>query len=124
MRGVNADILRHGEHGEYQWLLFDQVEKLYRMTVPHFIDCATREYGVELPIKLVAGAVGVKGRRIAYHGGPANGIGTMIKDAVEHEANLNVIEQAAVDKFLLRSFEKIFEGAGKVRPPNFRGFPP
>jgi len=74
--GVNADILRHGEHGEYQWLLIDQVEKLYRMTVPRFIDCATREYGVELPIKLVAGAVGVKGRRIAYHGGPANGIGT------------------------------------------------
>jgi hypothetical protein len=64
--GVNADILRHGEHGEYQWLLIDEVEKLYRTTVPRFIDCATREYGVELPIKLVAGAVGVKGRRIAY----------------------------------------------------------
>jgi hypothetical protein len=122
--GVNADILRYGEHGEYRWLLIDQVEKLYRSTVPRFIDCATRAYGVEVPIKLVAGAVGVKDRRIAYPGGPGNGIGTMIKDSVEHEANLNIIEQDAVDKFLLRFFERIFETAGKVRPANFLGFPP
>ena len=91
--------------------------------MPRFIDCATREYGVEVPIKLVAGAVGVKDRRIAYSAGPGNGIGTMIKDSVEHEANLNVIQQGVIDKFLLRFFEKIFETAGKVRPPNFLGFP-
>jgi hypothetical protein len=38
-------------------------------------------------------------------------------------ANLNVIEQGAIDKFLLRFFEKTIETAGKVRPPNFLGFP-
>jgi hypothetical protein len=45
--------------------------------------------------------VGVKGRRIAHDSGPGSGIGMMIKVAVEQEANLNVIEQDTVDKFLL-----------------------
>ncbi|WP_049803036.1 hypothetical protein [Bradyrhizobium japonicum] len=122
--GLNADILRHGESGQYQYLLIDQIERLYRRSLPYYIDCMTREYGVEAPIKMVAGAVGVKGRRIAWSGGPGNGIATMIKDAVEHEALLNVIEQGAIDKFLLRFFEKIFEAAGETRPENFGGFPP
>jgi hypothetical protein len=42
--GLNADILRHGESGQYQYLLIDQVELLYRRSLPYYIDCMTREY--------------------------------------------------------------------------------
>lgn len=66
----------------------------------------------------------MKGRRIAWSGGAGKGIATIIKDAVEHEALLNVIEQGAIDKFLLRFFEKIFEAAGETRPKKTWRLPP
>jgi hypothetical protein len=122
--GINATIPRLAERGKFQYLLMDQVEELFRTQVPRFIDCMTREFSASLPIRLVGGVAGIKGRLIAWNGGPGNGYTKMIKASVEHERNLNQVDQPALDQFLLELFEKILEASGKRRPKNFNGFPP
>jgi hypothetical protein len=72
---------------------------------------------------LLIGVVGIKGRLIAWNGGPGNGYSKMIKASVEHERNVNQVDQPTLDQFLLELFEKIFEASGKARPKNFNGFP-
>jgi hypothetical protein len=75
--GINATIPRLAERGKLQYLLMDEIEKLFRTQVPRFLECMTRELRVSPPIRLIGGVAGIKGRSIAWSGGPGNGYSKM-----------------------------------------------
>jgi hypothetical protein len=121
--GMNANIIRHGERGQFQYLIMPQVEEVFRKQLPRFIECMLKEGGVKLPIRIIGGVAGVKGRRLAWSGTSESGYSRMIKDNVEYERVLNGAEKPAIDEYLLGLFEAIFEASGKPRPDKFEGFP-
>jgi hypothetical protein len=63
------------------------------------------------------------GANLAWNGVGESGYSKMIRNDVVFERNLNSVDQAAIDEYLLGLFEAIFEASGKPRPANFNGFP-
>ncbi|MGJ4884191.1 MULTISPECIES: hypothetical protein [unclassified Bradyrhizobium] len=121
--GINAVILRNGESRQFNYMDMAKIEELFRKKLPVFIEAITHDGRVKLPITVVGGVMGVKGWSILFGGVPVSGYSRMIKGDVVHERTLNVVDQPALDEYLLGLFEAIFEASGKPRPDSFNGFP-
>jgi hypothetical protein len=78
--------------------------------------------GVELPVKVIAGVVGLKGRRVVVSGTGLGVHGHMMTNEVHLERVFHEDSIEAQDKFLLELFNKIFDQSGAPRP-RINGFP-
>jgi hypothetical protein len=122
--GINADIMRQGNRGDESWYLATMSEHAFAETLFHALDFIKNTSKVELPIRVVAGVVGFKGRRLVVPGTTIGSYGRMMTDGVEYEAILHDDSLDAQDKLLLALFEKIFDQSGQPRPEKLGGFPP
>lgn len=100
-----------------------KIEDVFRKKLPDFIRAATDDGGVKLPITVVGGVAGVKGRSILFGGVTESGYSRMIKNDVVYARTLNSVDQPAIDEYLLGLFNAIFDASGKPRPQGFNGFP-
>jgi hypothetical protein len=122
--GINADIMRQGNRGDESWYLATMSEHAFAETLFHALAFMKNTSKVELPVRVVAGVVGLKGRRLVVPGTAIGSYGRMMTDSVEYEAILRDDSLEAQDKLLLALFEKIFDQSGQPRPEKLGGFPP
>lgn len=121
--GINTVILRYGEGPNRNYLDIAKIEEVFRKKLPDFIKAMNEDAGVTLPITVVGGVAGVKGRAILFGGVRELGYSQMIKNDVVYERTLSSVDKHAVDEYLLGLFEAIFDASGRPRPPKFNGFP-
>jgi hypothetical protein len=121
--GINTMILRYGEHPSRNYIDIAKVEELFQKKLPQYLKAITEDGEVSLPITVVGGLAGVKGRAILFGGVPVSGYSQMIRNDVVHERTLRSIDQATIDEYLLGLFNAIFDASGKARPDRFNGFP-
>jgi hypothetical protein len=120
---INADIMRHGRRTDDFWYLLNQAEDAFMKTLKRGLDYMKDVAGVELPIKVIAGVVGLKGRRIVVSGTALGVHGRMMTDEVHLPMIFHDDSIEAQDKFLLALFNKIFDQSGAPRAPGINGFP-
>jgi hypothetical protein len=121
--GINTVILRYGEGPNRNYLDIAKIEEVFRKKLPDFIKAMNEDAGVTLPITVVGGVAGVKGRAILFGGVRESGYSQMIKNDVVYERTLSSVDKHAVDEYLLGLFEAIFDASGRPRPQKFNGFP-
>lgn len=122
--GVNADVMRQGENGQYRWYLTEACERVFAETLFHVLEFMTSVVDVKFPVRVIAGVTGLKDRTLVVSGEPANRHGRFWTNEVKHEATLPDASLKSQDIFLLKLFEKIFEQTGAPRPQGLFGFPP
>lgn len=119
--GVNADILRQGEHGDYQYVYSLPMENLFVTSLQLYADFLRRVSNVKLPIQIEAGIEGIKGRTMAHNGMVVGTGGIMHRDSVIHRDVLRSYDKAAQDRFLLEFFRKVYANTGVARPLGLYG---
>jgi hypothetical protein len=119
---INGDIMRHGERTDDHWYLLNQAEEAFMKTLERGLRYMKEIAGVELPIKVIAGVVGLKGRRVVVSGTGLGVHGHMMTNEVHLERVFHEDSIEAQDKFLLQLFNKIFDQSGAPRP-RINGFP-
>lgn len=118
--GINADILRQGERGGTSVLLTLPMENLFITSLSLYMDFVDGVAQVPLPIQVVAGIEGIKGRLVAHHGYSANSP-TMHHDRVTHRGLLKTFTRAEQVSFLMEFFKKVNAGSGVPRPDGLYG---
>lgn len=118
--GVNADILRQGESGQVSVLLTLPMENIFITSLGLYIDFMQKVAKVPLPVQVVAGIEGVKGRLVAHHGYSANSP-TMHRDGAVHRGILWTFNKAEQLAFLIEFFNKVNAGSGVPRPARLYG---
>jgi hypothetical protein len=121
---INSDILRHGDRSDNEyWYNLNQTENAFMLTLERGFDYLRNIAQVEMPVKVSAGVVGIKGRRVVVSGSAIGQHGKMMKDEVHLTRIFHDDSIEAQDKFLLELFNKIFDQSGAPRPPGINGFP-
>ena len=77
---------------------------------------------IEPPLVIKAGAVGLKGFRLAVDADQL--FGPFYDDALEATYVLNEFSSEAINAVLLQFFEALFAATGYERPKNLWNFPP
>jgi hypothetical protein len=121
--GINADIMRQGVRGQERWYILSPAENAFVETLEHGLDYLRNVAGAEMPIKVVAGVVGMKGRRMVVSGTVVGTHGRMMTNEVDQTMLPQDDSLGAQDKYLLRLFETIFDQSVASRPKGLNGFP-
>ena len=119
--GINADVLRQGEHADYFWVLSLPLENLFITSLSLYVEFMGRVAKVQPPFRVIAGIEGVKGARLVHNGMAVNNAGVMHLDRVTHSGVLRASDKVAQDAFLLDFFKKIHANTGIERPRNLYG---
>jgi hypothetical protein len=119
--GVNADILRQGERGEYQYVFSLPMENLFITSLTLYVDFLQRVSNVPAPVQIEAGIEGIKGRTMAHNGSVLGTGGVMHRDSVTHSDVLRSFDKAEQDRALLDFFRKVYANTGVPRPAGFYG---
>ena len=82
--GVNADILRQGEHGSKSTLVTLPMEDLFITSLDLYLEFMRSVAKNPLPIQVEAGIEGIKGRLVAHNGYIIGDSGVMHLDRVTH----------------------------------------
>jgi hypothetical protein len=119
---VDTRLMKNGEREDESWYTVVSAEDMFISTLEnglkHF-----QQVGGEFPVKVSAGAVGLKGRRIVISGRALHMHGRMMTDEVHYTMLLQNGSLETQDKYLLGLFEKIFDQSGAPRPIGLNGFP-
>jgi hypothetical protein len=119
---LNADIMRQGERGNEQWYIVLAAEDAFIETLKNGLDYLKNVARAELPIKVIAGVVGMKGRTVAVTGGVMGAYGKMMNNEAEHTMVFHDDSLDAQDQYLFQLFEKIFDQSGHPRPKHLNAF--
>ncbi|MCC8954398.1 hypothetical protein H8B02_13345 [Bradyrhizobium sp. Pear77] len=119
---INADLMRQGINGQSRVYLVQPVEDAFIATLENGLEYMREFAGIQLPIKVVAGVAGMKGRTLGVSGAVIGAYGKMTKDHVEHTMILKDDSHDAQDIYLLQLFNKIFDQSGYARPHNLNPF--
>jgi hypothetical protein len=76
------------------------VEDLLLVSLELYEEFATIHSKIRLPVKVEAGLVGVKGRRLVYQGGLLSGLGTMDQPNVIYTATMKELGRPQVMEFV------------------------
>jgi len=98
------------------------VEQMYRDTLVRYINFLSTHLRIEPPLVIKAGAVGLKGFRLAVNVDQL--FGPFYDDAVGETYELNDFSPQAINSILLAFFETLFAASGYERPKNLWNFPP
>lgn len=120
---INADVMRQGNRGNDKWYLVTAAEQAFMNALNAGIHYLTNVAMAEMPIKVIAGVVGMKGRTIAVNNAVVGTYGKMMTDSVELTMILRDGSREAQDQYLLQLYEKIFDQSGHARPQGLNGFP-
>jgi hypothetical protein len=120
---INADIMRQGDRGQERWYVVNSAEQAFMQTLNNGFKYLKHVAHAELPIKVTAGVVGMKGRIVAVNGASLGAFGKMMTDAVEQTMVFHDDSLEAQDKYLVQLFKKIFDQSGHERPSVVLGFP-
>ena len=114
---INADIMRQGGSGPQLYLAIS-AEDAFIDTLEKGLEYMRKVAGIALPIKVIAGVTGMKGRTVGISGAVIGTYGKMMSDHVEHTMILKDDSHDAQDEYLFQLFEKIFNQSGHERPRN------
>jgi hypothetical protein len=64
--GVNAEILRDGDRGTQKWVSSLSLENVFTKTLRQYVEFTQQVSKVALPLKIIAGIEGVKGRKLLH----------------------------------------------------------
>lgn len=120
---IDAGTIRNGQRENESWYVCTEAEDLFVSTLENGLAHLKNVAGAEFPVKVTAGVVGVKGRRLVIPGCAVNLHGPMMTDEVEVTRLLHEDTLEAQDKYLLQLFQGIFEQTGALRPKGLNGFP-
>jgi hypothetical protein len=120
---INADIMRQGNRGQDSWYIVLSAEKAFMDTLNAGLHYLKNVAGAEMPIKVIAGVTGMRGRTLAVNNAVLGSFGKMMSDFIELPLILRDDSRQTQDKFLLQLFEKIFDQSGHVRPKGLHGSP-
>ncbi|MHB8267814.1 hypothetical protein [Bradyrhizobium sp.] len=120
---IDAHIMRSGERGDENWYVCTQAEDAFVATLENGLNYLRKVAGAELPIKVVSGVVGIRGRRLVIPGRALHLHGRMMTNEVEIARVLHDDSIDAQDKYLIQLFERIFDQSGAPRPKGLNGFP-
>jgi hypothetical protein len=98
------------------------LEQIYRDTLVRYINFLSTHLRFEPPFVIKAGAVGLKGFRLAVD--TDHLFGPFYDDAFEGTYELNDLSPEAINAILLAFFETLFAASGYDRPKNLWNFPP
>jgi hypothetical protein len=120
---INADIMRQGNRGNDSWYLVTAAEQAFMNALNAGLHYLKKVASADMPIKLIAGVTGMKGRVLAVNGVVVGAYGKMMSDAVDLPMILRDGSRETQDKYLLQLYEKIFDQSGHARPQGLHGFP-
>jgi hypothetical protein len=92
--GVNAEILRDGDRGTQKWVSSLSLENVFTKTLRQYVEFTQQVSKVALPLKIIAGIEGVKGRKLLHDNMPLARAGVMYEDSVTHVAVLKGVSVA------------------------------
>jgi hypothetical protein len=98
------------------------LEQMYRNIVVRYINFLSTHLRIEPPLVIKAGAVGLKGFRLAVDASQL--FGPFYDDAFEKTYELDNFSPEAINAALLAFFEALFAASGYDRPKNLWDFPP
>jgi nucleoside phosphorylase len=98
------------------------LEQIYRDILARYINFLSTHLRIEPPLIIKAGAVGLKGFKLAVD--TYQLFGPFYDDAFEQTYELNNFSQEAINAILLEFFEALFVASGYERPKNLWNFPP
>ncbi|MBR0902696.1 hypothetical protein [Bradyrhizobium liaoningense] len=119
---INADVMRQGKNGSPPLYLVLPAEDAFWHTLEKGLDYMRNVAGVSLPIKVIAGVTGLKGRTLGVSGAVIGTYGKMMFDHVEHTMVLRDDSHDAQDEYLFQLFEKIFDQSGHERPRQLNAY--
>lgn len=118
--GINADILRQGEHGNQKVLLTLPMENLFMTSLELYMMFMKDVAKAPLPIQVEAGMQGVKDRLIA-HNSYSSQSPTMHRDAVKRRGVLQTFDRDEQWAFLVEFFKLVNAASGVPRPDGLYG---
>jgi hypothetical protein len=86
-----------------------------------YINFLSTHLRIEAPLTIKAGAVGLKGFRLAV--GTDQWFGPFYDDALEQTYELNDFSAESINTILLQFFEALYLASGYQRPKNLWNFP-
>jgi hypothetical protein len=114
--GINGECIRRGNRTDENWVEAMLVEDLLLVCLELYGEFATIYSKIKFPVKVEAGLVGVKGRRLVYHGGVLSGLGTMDKPNVIYSATIKELGRLQVMEFVKNFAIKMHNNSGVPRP--------
>lgn len=115
--GINGEVIRRGNRNDENWLEAMLVEDMLLVCLELYGEFSTIHSKIKLPAKVEAGLVGVKGRRLVYHGGLLSGLGTMDQSNVIYSATVKELGRPQVMEFVKNFAIKMHNNSGVPRPP-------
>ncbi len=114
--GINGEVIRRGNRNDENWVEAMLVEDLLVVCLERYGEFATIYSKVKFPVKVEAGLVGVKGRRLVYQGGLLAGLGTMDQPNVIYSATMKELGRPHVMEFVKNFAIKMHNNSGVPRP--------
>jgi hypothetical protein len=119
--GINADILRQGEHGRYIYLLTQPFENTLISGLASAMQFHKEVSLIAPPFRVEVGLVGVAGRMIANTHRVLNNLPVLASDSIVHSATLHKVDDQTQKLFLMEFFEKVNRDAGVPREKGLYG---
>jgi hypothetical protein len=120
--GINAEILRQGEHGQIQYLHTYPLEEILIAGLQSAMRFHQEVSHIALPFVVEVGVAGVAGRVIAHTGYVMNSYSPVLaSDTITHRAVLHKGDGQTLISFLVEFFEKLNKDAGVPRPKGLYG---
>lgn len=114
----------NAQHGDTKGIFTRDVEETFARRLRQYIDFSTTKLGVEFPLRIEAGAIGVKGYVLFMPDSYArNQWGPIQTDTVVFRKELNAGDAKSVERLLLGIFQEFFDAAGIRRPKGLHSFP-
>ena len=114
--GINGEVIRRGNRNDENWLEAMLVEDMLLVCLELYGEFATICSKIKFPVKVEAGLVGVKGRRLVYQGGVLSGLGTMDQPNVIYTATTRELGRPQVMEFVKNFAIKMHNNSGVPRP--------
>jgi hypothetical protein len=115
--GISSAIIRRGDRKDELWLEAQLVEDLLIVSLEIYAEFMAIHAKVTPPVKVEAGLVAVKGRRLVYSGAILDGLGTMYDPNVIYTATLNDLNKARLWDFAKNFAVKMHNNSGVPRRP-------
>jgi hypothetical protein len=120
--GVAPWLLVNNEHGKF--VPCRAFEETFRARLQTYVQFLQNALDIPPPYSVEAGAVGLKGFRIASRSSPEDALGPIHDDTFQEQLVINDATQTALDRVALSIFEALFRTSAYPRPPGLFGFPP
>jgi hypothetical protein len=119
--GINAEILRQGERGRFQYLYTQPFENTIITGLTLAMQFHKEISRIAPPFRVEVGLVGVAGRMIANTHAVLNNLPVLASGAIVHSALLHKADDQTQKSFLMEFFEKVNKDTGVPRQKGLYG---